>query len=64
MTKKTTVRFYTANGCYSEWKYLTETSYFDIIRWTEQGNYLLVKDQRIDSKTKSSIIFALLRKKK
>lgn len=69
MPKKTTLRFYTPSDHYTGWQYLTETTYFYIINWTESDNYILIKDhltdkdQRIDKDTPVSNIFALLRRK-
>lgn len=64
MPKKPTVRFYTSHDRYVDWKYLHELHYFEIIRWLDAGNYLLVNEQRFDSTTKSNNIFALLRRTK
>jgi hypothetical protein len=60
MPKKQTIRFYTASDRYSDWKYLSDTTYFDIINWTRSGNYILINEQRIDKSTSSNQIFVLL----
>lgn len=63
MPKKTTLRFYNSSDKYVEWKYLSDITYFEILNWIKSGNYILVKDQRIDASSKSTAIFALLRRK-
>ena len=63
-TKKTTIRFYTVSDRYVEWKYLNETTYFEIKNWIRDHNYILIGEQRIDINSPVNSVFALLRRKK
>jgi len=62
--KRTTLRFFTPSDHYTGWKFLNETTYFYIKDWIRSGNYILIGEQRIDSKSPNNDIFAILRRKK
>ena len=63
MSKRTTVRFYTAYGQYKGWQYLNKTTYFQIINWLNSYNYLLVGNQRYEKDSPAHKIFKLLKRK-